>query len=205
MELDNLKSAWNTKLDEQASTVVAQEVQALLRLRTGSVVARIKKSIWFELAACFAVLATCIWAWIRYPLQSVHFLCGAAMLVALTFCGYLYSLYRKMSFYEQQTVNIREQLRRIITILELFIRLYYRISLGLLPVIFLTGLVVGYVDLQKRGLVQGFRWSAGITYYTIAFGIWSLAMLYFTRWYINQLYGNYLRTLKQQLEEIENG
>jgi hypothetical protein len=77
--------------------------------------------------------------------------------------------------------------------------------MGLLPVIFIFGLITGYLNVSQQGLIRQFQWSKGIIFYTIAFMAWSVIIYFFSRWYIRKLYGNYLLQLQQQLKDMENG
>ena len=72
--------------------------------------------------------------------------------------------------------------------------------------IYVFGLIIGYLAIVQQGLLQQFTWSAGMLYYGVAFIIgWSVVIYFLAKWYIRKLYGNYLRELQQQLKEIENG
>ena len=107
--------------------------------------------------------------------------------------------------YEGMTASLKQSLQLIINIVTRFTRLYFRISIGLLPVIFIFGLITGYLDIAAQGLLPRIQWSRGLGVYTIVFIAWSVIIYFFSKWYIRKLYGKYLLQLRQQLKEIENG
>ena len=205
MELDELKTLIKSRLEEGIVSHTAGELEAYIRKTAGSVTSKIKRNIWFEFAACCLCMLIAALVWLMYPSVYIHLFCIATGLFCIVFSGYLFSLYKKIIFYETVTGTLKESLQQIINIVTRFTRLYFQISMGLLPVIFIFGLVTGYLDVSQQGLVQKFQWSKGILFYTISFIAWSVIIYFFSRWYIRKLYGKYLLQLQQQLKDIENG
>ena len=145
------------------------------------------------------------WMWWAHPVSVIRYFCAAAYIFSVLFSVYLLTLYRKIVFYEKTPVSIRQSLQQVIEIIQNFTRLYFRISIGLLPLIFIFGLVTGYIDMSRQEILKEFHWSKGIAVYVAGFITWSVCMYFFAKWYIKKLYGNHLLQLQQQLKEIENG
>jgi hypothetical protein len=205
MELDELKTLIKSKLEEGAVLQTTDVLEANIRKTAGSVTSKIKRNIWFEFAACLICLAIAVLVWLMYSSVYIHLFCIATGLFCIVFSAYLFLLYKKIIFYETEPGTIKDSLQQIITIVTGFTRLYFRISMGLLPVIFIFGLITGYLNVSQQGLIRQFQWSKGIIFYTIAFMAWSVIIYFFSRWYIRKLYGNYLLQLQQQLKDMENG
>lgn len=205
MELDEIKLLMKARL-EQATDSNAGELEAVMRQKTRSVTGKIKSNIRLEVIAFAGFGLGAVYCWAMYPSLLVHLFCVATWALCAVFGAYLFSLYRKIVFYETRSRTVRESLQQIIHIVTRFTRLYFGISMGLLPVIYVFGLIIGYLVISKQGLLQQFTWSASMLYYGIAFIIgWSVIIYFTAKWYIRKLYGNYLLQLQQQLADIENG
>ncbi|MEO5683272.1 MAG: hypothetical protein ABIQ88_11565 [Chitinophagaceae bacterium] len=206
MELDELKTLIKSKLEEGAVPHTAIELETAVRKKALSVTGKIKRSIWFELAACAVCMIVAVIIWMIYASVYIHLFCTAAWLFCIVFSIYLCLLYRKIIFYEMAPRSIKERLQQIINIITRFTRLDFQLTMGLVPVIFIFGLITGYMDVSRQGLLYQFHWSAGMLWYVIAFIIsWPAIIYIFSRWHIRKLYGNYLLQLQQQLKDIENG
>lgn len=205
MELDEIIILLKQTLEEDNHVQSAPVLKSPGGKRSRSVISTIKRNIWLEFAAVVVCTAIAAWMWIIYTSLPAHFFCTATWIFSLIFCGYLYALYRKIIFYETAQLTVKENLQQVILIVKRFTRLYFRISMGLLPVIFIFGLIAGYMDISQQNLLQQFHWSKGLIFYSIFFIAWSVLIYFFAKWYIRKLYGNYLLQLQQQLKEIENG
>jgi len=205
MELDDFKSVLKTKLEEPAQQRSARELEQSIRRRAASIVDKIKRNIVLEIAMSFLFLLLACTG-VRNPLLYVK---GIFIIIAITsplFIVYLALLYRKILFYENNTPAVKEGLQQVIDILQRFTRLYFRFTMWILPLVFVLGLVTGYLDVVRQPqLVNGFHWGKSFTWYLALFAAWSVITYFFAKWYIKRLYGNYLEQLKASLEDLENG
>jgi len=76
----------------------------------------------------------------------------------------------------------------------------------MIPLMFLLAFVAGYLDYRSRSFIQdsSFFWPRVWVFFGTAV-LWTSVMYFFTRWYIKKLYGNYLKKLKEQFEELQVG
>jgi len=205
MELDEIKLLMKARL-EQGVTNSVQELEAAVRKRTQSVTGKIKRNIRLESVAFVCCGLGAVYCWLTYPSLLVHVFCIATWTLCTVFGMYLYALHRKIVFYETVPGTVKENLVQIIQIIKRFTTLYFGISMGLLPVIYVFGLIIGYLVISKQGLLQQFNWSKTMLYYGLAFIMgWSVIIYFLSKWYIRKLYGKYLLQLQQQLKDIENG
>jgi hypothetical protein len=206
MELDELKMLINARLEEGIHAQNTATLEAAVRQKTRSVTSKIKKSIAFEFAAFVLCIIVAIVCWLVYPSVLVRLFCVAVWIFCLVFSAYLYPLYRKIIFYESVPGTVKENLQQLIVIISRFTSLYFRISMGLLPVIYVFGLIIGYLDVSKQGLLEQFHLSKQMLVYGVIFiACWSIIIYFLSKWYIRKLYGNHLLQLQQQLKDIENG
>jgi len=206
MELDDFKTILKTTLEARAPSHSATRLEQSIHHRTVSILDKIRRNIVWEMLVCLLFVPLCIWAWQRYPFLYTRLFYVLVTFICLLFAGYLLRLYKKIRFYEKADLAVKERLVQIIDILQRFTRLYYRFSMGVLPVAFVLGLITGYLDVMHQPLLaRDFRWTKGLFVYIGLFAGWSLLMYVFAKWYIRKLYGNYLSVIRMQLEELENG
>ncbi|HTL09290.1 MAG TPA: hypothetical protein VL307_13565 [Chitinophagaceae bacterium] len=206
MELDDIKTLMNGALEQEMELRSSASLQDMLGKQTQSVIQRIKRSIWFELSAFILFALGAVACWLLYHRLLVHLFCMATWVLCIAFSAYLLLLHRRINFYEQFPAPVKENIQQVIDIVTRFTKLYAAISLGMLPVIYCFGLLIGYVELSSNGLLQQFAWSEGMLYAGIAFIVgWSVFIFFISKWYIRKLYGHYLLQLQQQLKDIENG
>lgn len=86
-------------------------------------------------------------------------------------------------------------------IIKRFIRLYFQITMILLPVIFLLVFVAVIAD---RGNLNTSISIQKIQIYTAASSAWCIIMYFFTKWYVRLLYGKHLQNLNDHLKELQN-
>jgi hypothetical protein len=205
MELDEFKLVLKSKTAEDVEQHSASELEKYIRRRTTSIIGKIKQSMWFEFTVTLFFVATFSYAWFRYHFLYVRAFSGLAIVLCFFFFIYLAKLYKKITSYEQTSFAVKESLQQIIYILRRFTRLYFQLTMIMLPVAFIFGLITGYLEIQGGIAIKNFNWLRGIIFYTSLFIFWSATTWFFTKWYIKKLYGNYLEQLKEQLKELENG
>jgi len=205
MELDEFKQRFKETEKPATTQRSAGELEGYIRKRAGSVISNIKRSILFELVACFLFVATAGWAWFAYPISYVR----AFSLLSVCFCCflliYLAALYKKISVYEKASLAVKNGLQQVIDILEQFTRAYFQFTMITLPIAFVFGLITGFLNIYDKAGATKFDWNKAMLFYTAWFVFWSVMMYFFSKWYIKKLYGNYLQQLKGQLKDIENG
>jgi hypothetical protein len=205
MELDELKNILKEKMGSDFRKFSAPDFENLIKGNTFSVLEKVKRSLVFEwflaigLTLGFGIIA------ILNKEIYIRFFSGLSLIICIPFLFYLKSLGKKISLYENSTLNIRESLEQIIQILQRFTRLYFRISMGILPAAFLFGLIMGYLEINRTRLAGHFQWTRALYFYCFLFILWAVLNYFFSRWYIRKLYGTYLNEIKSHLKDLENG
>ena len=122
----------------------------------------------------------------------------------MVFGIYVWRLQQRINYYEINAVSVKEKLQQIIHILQRYTRLYFQLTMLLLPIAFIMGYLFAINEKKQADATSNF--SVYCTMFYIAWAIvWSILMYFFTKWYIKKLYGNYLQQLKDQLKELQNG
>jgi hypothetical protein len=205
MELDELKNSLKTKLQETGDTHLPSELGNYIPAQSGSVIGKIKRNMMVEIIFCLFCLPLFAWSLSHYTSLYNRFFMGFGIIFCLATIAYLAILRKKIILLEASEANIRENLRQIIDIIGSFLRLYFQITMILLPVSFIAGIILGYAQvLSSEETVKSFSWSNYMLYYIGFFSAWCFIMYFFTKWYLKKLYGNYLLQLKEQLKELEN-
>src|SRR4051794_19348177 len=129
MELDDIKWVLKAKLEEPGATRSAGELEQLVRRKTMSVIAGIKRSMLFELVFGTLCMAVFIWACYKYPYLYVRFFCALTIFFCTVFIIYLVRLFKKINFFEKAPLSVKDNLQHIIDILQRFTTLYFQFSM----------------------------------------------------------------------------
>jgi Kef-type K+ transport system membrane component KefB len=204
MDLDNLKQALKTKLEATDQNRSPAQLEQLINGKSRSVIGKLKRSILFELLFTLLVIIMVIIVIIasnryRFPGLSAFIIIGC-----LIFGGYVWRLQQRINFYEINAASVKEKLQQIIHILQRYTRLYFQLTMILLPVAFIMGYVFAATEKRQADATNSFS-VFGTLFYILFAVAWSILMYFFTKWYIKKLYGNYLQQLKDQLKELQNG
>jgi hypothetical protein len=205
MELDELKKELQQKLEQDSATLSIKPIESYIQQRSSSVIAKIRRNIVAEILLNLIFLPAFIWVFTQYSSIYTRFFMAFGVFFCIVFTVYLWRLYNKIKLVESESLSIRENLVQVVSIVAHFTRFYFQITMTMLPIAFLAGIVTGYLDIAgSRELFARFTWTGSIVYYICFFAAWSVFMYFFTKWYIKKLYGDFLRQLRDQLNELDN-
>jgi cobalamin synthase len=212
MELEDIKNLLNRKLENEQVNKSANDIAVLLHKKTSSVITKLKKSLLFEIV--FSGFALLIFLYVsvfsKYNSIQIYFTFFTVLLLAMIIV--LVLLYKKVNTLSKAHLNkpVKQNLESIHKILNEFIKRYFQLTMLLIPVCFIFSAYLGYQD-GKKGItiteVEKFnslfqtkdQLSIFLIVYIIVF---SLAAYYFTKWYLNKLYGRYLKNLEECIKEL---
>lgn len=205
MELDEFKTIIRQSTVNLWIGHISDGKEIEIRKQSGSIIEKIKKSLQLEMA--LAVFFFLLISWIIFRLPNLYLQIFALIMTVLCLCFtfYIAQLYKKIIYYQSTTTSIKTNLEQVINILKQFTRLYFILTLVMVPVILLSAISFGFASLQAITKTPLNTYSA--QQLTALFGLslaWCIATYFFTKWYIRKLYGNYLDSLKQQLRELED-
>lgn len=209
MELDELKGLINQKLMEGSPNMTENNFTDLLKGKASSVISKIKKSLWFEIACCALVVPLFIGIALFSSHSSLKIYFGLFGAIFIPFTLIFFYLLKKINEFDQSVLPIKENLHQLIKMLEDFTRKYFQFNLALLPICFLLALYLGYNEKEPIVILDNLINKLKVTksiYIGFIIG-YSIAMVvglvYLTKWYIRKLYGKYIDQLKLLLAELK--
>jgi type III secretory pathway component EscS len=221
MELKDLKKAWSSvssdkELDET-------QIREMLGTRTRNLLERIDRNIKIGFVLLFALILlfilddfvfsphilNAIGNEITIPSWLLFINAFSYALILTTFVYFVFQYYRAKKSCDINC-NLRETLRKIIKILQLYQRLFY-----LALVTFSVAVAISFISGMLMGMEQSVA-SEGMQLSEIPFnrlliviviGLIILTLLVggiflFMRWGFRRLYGNYIQKLKRTLNEL---
>lgn len=205
MELDELKILFKERFDVQQPPKSVEEISLLLGKKTQSIVSKLKRSLRIELITCIVLTIACaaIAVFAVYTELRIYFSIFA--LLCFLFLPLLWFLLKKTERLSRSALPVKSNLESIVKILREYIKRYFQITMALIPVSLLLVIFLGYYgtpNLEKnlftltastKQLIFFIAWAVAFT----------IAMYYFTRWYLKKLYGNYLNELQELIKELE--
>ena len=209
MELDELKGQINQQLLSGFSTKPENTLAELLKGNACSLLCKIKKSILFEIACCIVGVIGFAAISIIYHETAIRVYFGFFGIIFIPFVWVLWYLFKKIVAFENLVLPVKANLKELIDLLSLFTKRYFQFNMALLPVCFFMAMALGYqqkspileldqITLKLKHLTS-YNWIILISTIIITM----IGLVYFTKWYIKKLYGNYLTQLKQLLAELK--
>ena len=193
MDIDNLKSTWQALQTQPEPVFKDEQIHKLLQGKANDSLSKIKRSILIEgtLTLFVGIIFILNKHWFYSPLIIPY------LLFVLTLCLAWYTFqYYKIRKIDLQN-NLKKTLQQLIKTLDLYLKvyLYGSLALGLFASIlplFWTNVTLDSLTLTKTVLIAGGAIIFIPTYYFV------------TKWYIKNLYGNYVNELKEELKELED-
>lgn len=201
MELDELKSIW--KLGEPSFRPKdEEEIAAMLKGRSTSIIDKLKRSVWFELI--FTVVVSI--ALLLYALTlSKGALKWAFVSILLMFIAYAIYYVKKiilLNRFDPGNENIRVNLMSLIDSLNGYLKVYKRSYTLLYPIFFCLFLLFIGIERGSDKFFENISKPATIIYLTCMAALYFFLATWFTNWYLKKLYGNHLEKLNSLLNDI---
>lgn len=180
------------------------ELAGYMKGQTQSVISIIKRNLRFEIAFAFLFL---IFDFLMLIFFADELFLSLFSILLLVFCVFFISyLVRLLQFtrtrYSLDT-TVKDQLAKYIYIISRFTKLYFQLTIVLIPLMLVMGLIALYLDRDMSGNFIIVSDSQTILAYLGTATAWSVMMYFIAKWYIKKLYGNHLTELKEQLRELQ--
>lgn len=201
-ELDDLKSIW--KGNKPFDAKPTEEIAAMLKGRSNSPIAKLKRSTWFELLLTLAFgLGMLIFS---FTLSSgaLKWSIVATLILFVAYCVYYLKKLRLLHRFDPSQQTIRENLEKLIKDLSAYLT-FYRISYNVLfPVYFF--LVILFTAIERGADAFWNQLSQPETILRLVFAsvVFIAIIMIASKWYLKKLYGNHLETLKDLLKDIND-
>ena len=161
MDLENLKSIWKqiTESELEKKKLNKQELEELLKGKTHNAVTKINRSIILEvgilLLASFGFSIHTFFYTSSSSQQKVFF--GIIILICIMAGVYYWIKYREINKIAISSQNLKNSLKKLISITETFLKIYFYGGIILTPVSFITGFYYGiltYGDISLQETLQ---------------------------------------------------
>lgn len=209
MDLDELKIQLNKRLEgNQSFEMVVSNISTLSNIKTNSVVSKIRKSLLTEtiFSLIFVGLFVCVGLLSGNFGIKVYF--SFFSLFILIFTGFLFYLLQQTKSLTSSSDSVKENLKKLHLLLSVFVKRYFQFTMLLIPICILFSVYLGYADREYN--IDNVILSAStnlekyIALLILAIIVFSVAMYFFTKWYLRKLYGNHLSEMKEMIEQLES-
>lgn len=200
MELDEFKRTYQM-FGNSFHRKSNEELQKILHNQVDTVLEKIKRSLMLEII--FALLFSVFAAYTTVTFHGTYIKLLTLLILgfSLLFTGYLIFLFQKIKSYYALSHSVKDNLKQLIVIINRFINLYFQITMAFIPVMFILISVTVIAD-EDNALIS--LTLPNIVIYSAASLAWCMLMYFFTRWYVQSLYGKHLQHLRNHLSELEN-
>lgn len=193
MDIDNLKSTWQALQTQPEPVLENEQIRKLLRGKANDSISKIKRSILIE-AAFVVVLSVFLMfnqQWFYSPFVIPYL--GFVMVLSLIWYTFKYLKIRKINLQE----NLKQTLSKLISTLDLYLKVYLYGSLALGVFAAILPLLWKNVSFEDFTLTR-------VLLIVISALVAVPAYYFVIKWYIKNLYGNYVEELKEELKELED-
>lgn len=210
MELDELKSLINERMERVHAAKSSADIALFLGRKTQSVVGKIKRSLVIEMmvSAVFTILCIAVAVFGAYTSLRIYFAIFAV--VCALFIPLLYLLLKKTNKLSSAALPVKSSLQTLVNLVREYIKRYFQLTMAIIPISLIIAFLLGYADENLYdskinnpfipNLIDSPLKISLLIGYLIIF---STAMYYFTRWYLKKLYGNYIVQLEMLIKELE--
>lgn len=202
MELDDLKNIWQKS--DLYKPRREDEISDMLKGRSKSTIARLKRNVWFELVFTIAGGIVLLYYVLSIPSPSFR---TAFVLVLLSFILYIIYYVKNIKLlrrFEGSQGNVRANLERLISDLEAFLRFYYKSYTILFPGFLMLMLILAIAELGLDEFLESLTDWKTVAYllFLVSFSV-ALAF-WIGKWYLGKLYGTHLQKLRALLRELDS-
>ncbi len=201
MELDELKNLWKKQADAFQPRNEA-EIAAMLQGRSKSVIAKLKRNVWIELAfTCIAGMALLVYA-LTLEASAVKNISIAILLVFVAYSIYYIKKLILLNNFNHSQDDIRTSLKKLVENLSSYLK-YYRLSYTILyPVYFVLGILLGGIERKEHffDVLTEPRTIAILSVLALAF---YFSSTWLVNWLLRKLYGNHLQKLQDMLHDLD--
>jgi glucan phosphoethanolaminetransferase (alkaline phosphatase superfamily) len=203
MELDELKDIWK-KTEADFQPKAEAELAVMLKGNSKSIVAKIKRSVWFELIfTLVAGMLLLIYA-LTLPSGALKWISISILLVFVAYTFYYVKKLMLLSQFAATEDNLKATLEKLIDNLTSYLKFYKRSYSLLYPVYFLVALVFVAIERGFDEFLNVMAKPKTIAYLLLIAGLFFFCSTWLVNWFLKKLYGRHLEKLKSLLNELKS-
>jgi hypothetical protein len=200
-ELDDLKSIWRQQAPD-FDKKNTEEITRMLQGRSTSIVSKLRRSVWFELAfTVFCGIALAAYGLYAKSGQLAWMVLTLSVIFAIYITYYVKKL-NLLNRYAPDQGNLKTNLENLVQGLSAYLSFYKRSYTLLYPVFFCIGLLFGALDVGWDNFVHRFTQTSFLIWFVVITALFMAGIYKITDWYLKKLYGNHIEKLKELLQEL---
>jgi hypothetical protein len=201
-ELDDLRSIWKSNTPFQA--VKTEEISAMLKGGSKSIIAKLKKSVWFELI--FTVVVGLVMLYYSFTIRdgALKWSIVSILILFLAYTIYYVKKINLLNSFNPSHQNVRENLEKLVNDLDTYVRFYKRSYTFMYPVYFVLGLFFAAVEKGMDTFLHNLTQPSMIIRLIFIAAVFLIAALVISNWYVKKLYGNHLEKLRSLLSDVHD-
>ena len=202
LELDDLKSIWKGNKPFEAKP--AEEIAAMLKGRSNSPIAKLKRSTWFELVLTMVFGVIMLFYSFSLPSGSLKWSVVATLILFVVYCIYYFKKLKLLNRFDASHQNIRENLEKLVNDLNTYLTFYKTSYAVVFPAYFFLVLLFTAIERGANAFLHQLAQPETIIRLSIVSLVFIAIMVLVSKWYLKKLYGNHLEALKELLKDIED-
>lgn len=201
MELDELKSIWKMGAPS-FQPKDEDEIAAMLKGKSTSIVDKLKRSAWFELIFTVVVSIGLLLYALTLPLGALKWISISILVMFLAYTFYYVKKLMVLNHFDPGNENIRAHLTSLIDNLSGYLKFYKRSYTVLYPVFFCLFLLFIAFEQGWDNFVENIARPIVIINLTALAAFYFFMSTWVVNWYVKKLYGNHLEKLRKLLNDI---
>jgi len=202
MEIEDLKYIWQ-KQNEGFKPKDEAELATMLKRKSTSIIARLKRNVWFELIFTFlGGLALLAYA-LTLPGGYLKWTSISILILFSIYSIYYLKKLRLLNRFDTGNDHIKANLERLLSKLKGYLKFYKRSYSVLYPVFFVLGLLFAAIEHGATGFFNKVTRPEVLLILLPGAGLFFIFSTWLTSWYLKKLYGNHLEKLEALLKELE--
>jgi len=203
MELEDLKTIWKQNGPEFHQKGEA-EITLMLKGRSMSIIARLKRNVWFELI--IAVLSTLTLLLYAIGLKNGALKWTSISILVMTLAASVYFIKKLqlLNRFGEMNENLHDTLAHLITNLNSYLKFYKNSYAVLFPIYFFLALLFGALERGPRNYIEFILQPSVIIPLLLVAVLFFVTSTWLANWYIKKLYGDHLAKLQGLLHDLDN-
>jgi hypothetical protein len=203
MELEDLKTIWK---QSEADFHLKDEAQiaSMLKGKSMSIIAKLKRSVWFELVFALIVSIVLLVYAITLKPGALKWTAISLLLMCLGSSIYFSKKLILLNRFQEVNENLHVTISLLITNLNGYLRFYKNSYTILYPIYFSLGILFAALERGPKKFIEFLLQPSIIIYLLLMAGIFYIVSTWFANWYIKKLYGDHLQKLQGLLSDLDN-
>jgi|GEM_PF-2858671 len=207
MELDAFKAQLKLQLENNRFYQKPDLLQSAMLMKANSIVKKIKQSVVTETALAIVASVAFVYFALAYPSFSFRIYFGVFSCVSIAFVFALLALRIKLHRLDGD-LSVKQNLLDTHAVIKAYVKHYFRFCMILLPVCLCMAVFVFLFEFisvtPNQSIFTPYMFSHLWLPLIICYCLFSLGMYFFTKLYLQKLYGAHLHLLEKLIQELEN-